>query len=123
MPNSASNPQNAVTGATTLPASQAPNTVSAPGVGLGHAANGVPIENPGSGLARATGRFRSPADHWRRQCDNHQTRHNLVHEQQRHRCYDGAGHDDIRQLDDNAKLTVLISLHSQSPAFVRWAFC
>jgi hypothetical protein len=41
--------QKATTGANTLPANQAPGAVSAPGVGVGHSANGVPIGQPGSG--------------------------------------------------------------------------
>jgi hypothetical protein len=40
---------NAVTGANTQPASPSSGAVSAPGVGVGHAANGVPIGEPGSG--------------------------------------------------------------------------
>jgi hypothetical protein len=39
----------AVTGADTQPASPSSGAVSAPGVGVGHAANGVPIGEPGSG--------------------------------------------------------------------------
>jgi hypothetical protein len=41
--------EKAKTGANTLPASEAPGAVSAPGVGVGHSANGVPIGAPGSG--------------------------------------------------------------------------
>lgn len=40
----------AVQGTKTLPMSNDSGVVSAPGVGVGHAANGVPIGNPGSGL-------------------------------------------------------------------------
>jgi hypothetical protein len=40
----------AVSGASTQPSSVGSGTVSAPGVGVGHAANGVPIGMPGSGL-------------------------------------------------------------------------
>ena len=45
------NQQNAVTtGANTRPSTPESGTVSAPGVGVGHAANGMPIGAPGSGL-------------------------------------------------------------------------
>jgi hypothetical protein len=45
------NQRNAViTGANTRPSPQGSGTVSAPGVGVGHAANGLPIGSPGSGL-------------------------------------------------------------------------
>lgn len=37
-------------GTNTMPMSADSGVVSAPGVGVGHAANGVPIGNPGSGL-------------------------------------------------------------------------
>jgi hypothetical protein len=40
----------AVSGASTQPSSAGTGTVSAPGVGVGHSANGVPIGMPGSGL-------------------------------------------------------------------------
>ena len=46
---SASSAQSAVNGSSTLPSSS-PNTVSAPGVGVGHSANGQPIGTPGSGV-------------------------------------------------------------------------
>lgn len=39
----------AVSGVNTLPPSEAPGAVSAPGVGVGHSANGLPIGAPGSG--------------------------------------------------------------------------
>lgn len=45
----ASAAQLATTGQNTLPQSVAPGAVSAPGVGVGHAANGLPIGSPGSG--------------------------------------------------------------------------
>jgi hypothetical protein len=41
--------RNAETGANTKPTSPSSRTVSAPGVGVGHAANGQPIGTPGSG--------------------------------------------------------------------------
>jgi hypothetical protein len=40
----------AVSGTSTQPSSAGSGTVSAPGVGVGHSANGVPIGMPGSGL-------------------------------------------------------------------------
>jgi len=39
------------TGAKTLPSSETPGAVSAPGVGVGHAANGLPIGTPGTGTS------------------------------------------------------------------------
>jgi hypothetical protein len=39
----------AVTGDTTVPTNAAPGAVSAPGVGVGHAADGLPIGSSGSG--------------------------------------------------------------------------
>jgi hypothetical protein len=38
-------------GVKTLPQDQTPGAVSAPGVGVGHAANGLPIGTPGSGTS------------------------------------------------------------------------
>ncbi|MDA9406012.1 hypothetical protein XH80_04360 [Bradyrhizobium sp. CCBAU 45384] len=43
--------EQARTGVKTLPQDQAPGAVSAPGVGVGHAANGLPIGTPGSGTS------------------------------------------------------------------------
>jgi hypothetical protein len=43
--------EQARTGIKTLPQDQTPGAVSAPGVGVGHAANGLPIGTPGSGTS------------------------------------------------------------------------
>jgi len=43
--------EQARTGTKTLPSSETPGAVSAPGVGVGHAANGLPIGTPGSGTS------------------------------------------------------------------------
>ena len=43
--------EQARTGVKTLPQDQTPGAVSAPGVGVGHAANGLPIGTPGSGTS------------------------------------------------------------------------
>ena len=43
--------EQARTGGKTLPQDQTPGAVSAPGVGVGHAANGLPIGTPGSGTS------------------------------------------------------------------------
>lgn len=43
--------EQARTGVKTLPTHQAPAAVSAPGVGVGHSANGLPIGTPGSGTS------------------------------------------------------------------------
>ncbi|WP_245502082.1 hypothetical protein [Bradyrhizobium guangzhouense] len=43
--------EQARTGAKTLPSSETPGAVSGPGVGVGHAANGLPIGTPGSGTS------------------------------------------------------------------------
>jgi hypothetical protein len=47
--NNISPAQRAQTGVDTRPQSEAPGAVSAPGVGIGHAENGLPIGSPGSG--------------------------------------------------------------------------
>jgi hypothetical protein len=47
--NNMSPAQRAQTGVDTRPQNEAPGAVSAPGVGIGHSENGLPIGSPGSG--------------------------------------------------------------------------
>jgi hypothetical protein len=42
--------KDATTGSNTQPSNSSDGAVSAPGVGVGHSANGLPIGSPGSGL-------------------------------------------------------------------------